>query len=196
VTSRDARPISDVTLWGTDCVSVSARFLSPSHACSCSLSHETVHPTTHPPLRTTAASNTAHRGRRLEKPSSRGRRQRLGAQNDAKFQSEGRSVIDAMSPLRMRGGGERRRMPPPTSAPKGSSSTSSLDGQRSSLTRPRCVSDLAVGHASAERAATAFDAGQGASHNSTRTALETIAAMGSGLGGYSESRWPKRHKHQ
>ena len=38
-TSRSASPISDVTLWGTDCVSVSAAFFSPSHACSCSLSH-------------------------------------------------------------------------------------------------------------------------------------------------------------
>ena len=33
-TSRSASPISDVTLWGTDCVSVSAAFFSPSHACS------------------------------------------------------------------------------------------------------------------------------------------------------------------
>ena len=39
-TSRSASPISDVTLWGTDCVSVSAAFFSPSHACSCSLSHQ------------------------------------------------------------------------------------------------------------------------------------------------------------
>ena len=38
-TSSSASPISDVTLWGTDCVSVSATFFSPSHACSCSLSH-------------------------------------------------------------------------------------------------------------------------------------------------------------
>ena len=38
-TSRSARPISDVTLLGTDCVSVSAAFFSPSHASSCSLSH-------------------------------------------------------------------------------------------------------------------------------------------------------------
>ena len=38
-TSRSASPISDVTLWGTDCVSVSAAFFSPSHACSFSLSH-------------------------------------------------------------------------------------------------------------------------------------------------------------
>ena len=38
-TSRSASPISDVTLCGTDCVSVSAAFFSPSHACSCSLSH-------------------------------------------------------------------------------------------------------------------------------------------------------------
>ncbi len=38
-TSRSASPISDVTLWGTDCVSVSAAFFSPSHSCSCSLSH-------------------------------------------------------------------------------------------------------------------------------------------------------------
>ena len=38
-TSRSARPISDVTLLGTDCVSVSAAFFSPSHSCSCSLSH-------------------------------------------------------------------------------------------------------------------------------------------------------------
>src|ERR1039458_8826662 len=39
-TSRSASPISDVTLWGTDCVSVSTAFFSPSHACSCSLSHQ------------------------------------------------------------------------------------------------------------------------------------------------------------
>ena len=39
-TSRSASPISDVTLSGTDCVSVSAAFFSPSHACSCSLSHQ------------------------------------------------------------------------------------------------------------------------------------------------------------
>ena len=38
-TSRSARPISDVTLLGTDCVSVSAAFFSPSHASSWSLSH-------------------------------------------------------------------------------------------------------------------------------------------------------------
>ncbi len=38
-TSMRARPISDVTLWGTDFVSVSAAFFSPSHACSCSFSH-------------------------------------------------------------------------------------------------------------------------------------------------------------
>ena len=38
-TSRSASPISDVTLWGTDCVSVSATFFSPSHASSCSFSH-------------------------------------------------------------------------------------------------------------------------------------------------------------
>ena len=39
-TSRSASPISDVTLLGTDCVSVSAAFFSPSHACSWSLSHQ------------------------------------------------------------------------------------------------------------------------------------------------------------
>ncbi|HZY57863.1 MAG TPA: PEP/pyruvate-binding domain-containing protein [Rubrobacteraceae bacterium] len=33
-------PIPDVTLSGTDCVSVSAAFFSPSHACSRSLSHQ------------------------------------------------------------------------------------------------------------------------------------------------------------
>ena len=38
-TSRSASPISDVTLWGTDCVSVSAAFFSPSHSSSRSLSH-------------------------------------------------------------------------------------------------------------------------------------------------------------
>ena len=38
-TSRSASPISDVTLWGTDWVSVSAAFFSPSHASSCSFSH-------------------------------------------------------------------------------------------------------------------------------------------------------------
>ena len=38
-TSRSASPISDVTLWGTDCVSVSATFFSPNHASSCSFSH-------------------------------------------------------------------------------------------------------------------------------------------------------------
>ena len=38
-TSRSARPISDVTLCGTDCASVSATFFSPSHASSFSLSH-------------------------------------------------------------------------------------------------------------------------------------------------------------
>ena len=38
-TSRSANPISDVTLWGTDCVSVSAAFFSPSHASMCSFSH-------------------------------------------------------------------------------------------------------------------------------------------------------------
>ena len=38
-TSRSASPISDVTLWGTDCDNVSAALFSPSHACSCSLSH-------------------------------------------------------------------------------------------------------------------------------------------------------------
>ena len=37
------QPISDVTLWGTDCVSVSAAFFSPSHASSCSLSHRSLH---------------------------------------------------------------------------------------------------------------------------------------------------------
>ena len=40
-TSRSASPISDVTLSGTDCVSVSAAFFSPSHSCSWSLSHQT-----------------------------------------------------------------------------------------------------------------------------------------------------------
>ena len=39
-TSRSASPISDVTLCGTDCVSVSAAFFSPSHSCRCSLSHQ------------------------------------------------------------------------------------------------------------------------------------------------------------
>src|SRR6266550_3126036 len=39
-TPRSASPISDVTLWGTDCVSVSAAFFSPSHASSRSLSHQ------------------------------------------------------------------------------------------------------------------------------------------------------------
>ena len=38
-TSKSASPISDVTLLGTDCVSVSAAFFSPSHASSCSFSH-------------------------------------------------------------------------------------------------------------------------------------------------------------
>ena len=38
-TSSSASPISDVTLSGTDCVSVSAAFFSPSHACRWSLSH-------------------------------------------------------------------------------------------------------------------------------------------------------------
>ncbi len=38
-TSRSASPISDVTLCGTDWVSVSAAFFSPSHSCSWSLSH-------------------------------------------------------------------------------------------------------------------------------------------------------------
>ena len=37
--SRSASPISDVTLWGTDCVSVSAAFFSPSQAWRCSFSH-------------------------------------------------------------------------------------------------------------------------------------------------------------
>ena len=39
-TSRSASPISDVTLWGTDSVSVSATFFSPSHSSSFSLSHQ------------------------------------------------------------------------------------------------------------------------------------------------------------
>ena len=39
-TSSSASPISDVTLWGTDSVSVSAAFFSPSHSCSWSLSHQ------------------------------------------------------------------------------------------------------------------------------------------------------------
>ena len=39
-TSSSASPISDVTLLGTDCASVSAAFFSPSHACSWSLSHQ------------------------------------------------------------------------------------------------------------------------------------------------------------
>src|SRR5215218_4627450 len=39
-TSSSASPISDVTLWGTDCVSVSAAFFSPSQSCSRSLSHQ------------------------------------------------------------------------------------------------------------------------------------------------------------
>ena len=38
-TSSSASPISDVTLLGTDCVSVLTAFFSPSHACSRSLSH-------------------------------------------------------------------------------------------------------------------------------------------------------------
>jgi hypothetical protein len=29
-----------VDAWGTDCVSVSAAFFSPSHVCSCSLRHQ------------------------------------------------------------------------------------------------------------------------------------------------------------
>ena len=37
-TSSSASPISDVTLLGTDCVSVSTAFFSPSHASNCSLS--------------------------------------------------------------------------------------------------------------------------------------------------------------
>ena len=39
-TSSSANPISDVTLCGTDCVSVSATFFSPSHSWRCSLSHQ------------------------------------------------------------------------------------------------------------------------------------------------------------
>ena len=38
-TSRSASPISEVTLFGTDCVRVSAAFFSPSHSSRCSLSH-------------------------------------------------------------------------------------------------------------------------------------------------------------
>ena len=38
-TSRSARPISELTLWGTDCDSVSAAFFSPSHSSSWSFSH-------------------------------------------------------------------------------------------------------------------------------------------------------------
>ena len=38
-TSRSANPISDVTLWGTDCVSTSATFLSPNQDSMCSFSH-------------------------------------------------------------------------------------------------------------------------------------------------------------
>ena len=38
-TSRRASPISDVTLWGTDCVRMSTAFFSPSHASICSLIH-------------------------------------------------------------------------------------------------------------------------------------------------------------
>ena len=38
-TSSSASPISEVTLWGTDCVRVSAAFLSPSHSCRWSSSH-------------------------------------------------------------------------------------------------------------------------------------------------------------
>ena len=39
-TSSSASPISEVTLFGTDCESVSAAFFSPSQSSSCSFSHQ------------------------------------------------------------------------------------------------------------------------------------------------------------